>query len=169
MSGIADQSGVIHTQDALVESFDGFYLREYRNVYAIALALTRDRTEAEDVTQEAFTAAYRSWDKITNPSGWIRVTVTRRIMSLWRRLSVARRAAPRLGTDELDEIPEDTIDFWSEVTRLPLRQAQAIALYYLEDRPTDEIASLLGCEPSTVRIHLSKGRKALAARLEVTS
>jgi RNA polymerase sigma-70 factor (ECF subfamily) len=167
MSGIADQFGVVHTEDAVVESFDGFYMREYRQIYALALALTRDRAEAEDATQEAFTAAYRSWDRITNPSGWIRVTVTRRIMSLWRRMSVARRAAPRLGS-ELAEIPDDTIDFWNEVTRLPLRQAQAIALYYLEDRPTDEIAALLGCEPSTVRIHLSKGRKTLAARLEVT-
>jgi RNA polymerase sigma-70 factor (ECF subfamily) len=43
-------------------------------------------------------------------------------------------------------------------------------LYYLEDRPVAEIATLLGCSEGTVKTHLSRGRAALADRLgeEVT-
>ena len=50
---------------------------------------------------------------------------------------------------------------------LPRRQAQAIALFYLDDRPVSEIARMLECSESTARTHLSRGRSALASRLGV--
>jgi DNA-directed RNA polymerase specialized sigma24 family protein len=40
-----------------------------------------------------------------------------------------------------------------------------VALFYLEGRPTAEIAGVLGCSDATVRAHLRKGRLALARRL----
>jgi RNA polymerase sigma-70 factor (ECF subfamily) len=43
-----------------------------------------------------------------------------------------------------------------------------VALHYLEDRPVAEIADILGCNETTVRVHLHRGRLALAKRLEIT-
>jgi RNA polymerase sigma-70 factor (ECF subfamily) len=60
--------------------------------------------------------------------------------------------------------PEDA-SFWRVVRSLPAQQAQAVTLFYLEDRPVAEIAEILDCAPSTARVHLFKGRKALADRL----
>lgn len=40
-----------------------------------------------------------------------------------------------------------------------------MALRYLEDRGTTEIAAVLGISEATVRVHLHTGRKALAERL----
>jgi RNA polymerase sigma-70 factor (ECF subfamily) len=42
---------------------------------------------------------------------------------------------------------------------------ETLALYYLEDRPVEEIATVLGIEPGTVRVHLTRGRRTLATRL----
>jgi RNA polymerase sigma-70 factor (ECF subfamily) len=51
------------------------------------------------------------------------------------------------------------------VRSLPRRQAQAVALHYLEDLPVAEIARVLGCAEGTVKAHLHHGREALGRRL----
>jgi RNA polymerase sigma-70 factor, ECF subfamily len=53
------------------------------------------------------------------------------------------------------------------VRALPSRQAQAVALYYLEDRSIQQTAAVLGCAEGTVKAHLAKARRALAQRLGV--
>ncbi len=50
---------------------------------------------------------------------------------------------------------------------LPKRQAQAIALHYLEGQSVREISEIIECAPNTVKVHLHKGRKTLAAKLGV--
>ena len=54
---------------------------------------------------------------------------------------------------------------WDEVRRLPVRQAQAIALHYLEDLPVSDIAAILECSESAVKTHLTRARARLAERL----
>jgi DNA-directed RNA polymerase specialized sigma24 family protein len=56
-------------------------------------------------------------------------------------------------------------EFWTEVRRLPTRQAQALVLHYVEDMPVAEIAEVMGCATSTAKVHLHRGRRALAERL----
>ncbi len=67
--------------------------------------------------------------------------------------------------DPTVELPTTDHEFWEAVRALPARQAQAIALHYLEDRPVAEIAEILGCAPATVKVHLHRGRRALADTL----
>ena len=62
---------------------------------------------------------------------------------------------------------EPDADFWAAVRTLPRRQAQAIALFYLEDLPVAGIAAVLGCAEGTVKALLHQGRRGLAARLEL--
>jgi RNA polymerase sigma-70 factor, ECF subfamily len=63
------------------------------------------------------------------------------------------------------DLPTTDHEFWDAVRGLPDRQAQAIALHYLEDRPVADIAEILGCAPATVKVHLHRGRRALADAL----
>ena len=150
-----------------VGAFDEFYASQYRDVLGLAYVLTGDVGLAEDLAQDAFLAAWRSWTELDNPAGWIRTVVANKAKSWWRRRAVAARAmrsiAPVLPTDP----PDDIAGFWETVRTLPRRQAQAVALFYLNDLPVAEIAEILGCEESTARKHLSRGRKNLAARLGV--
>lgn len=135
---------------------------------AVALALTGDRTQAEDLTQEGFLAAFVAWDRIEDPVAWIRAAVSNKAMSWWRRQYASRRAMTRVMTAEGSSIDATEAEsFWAEVRRLPRRQAQAIALFYLDDLPVSEIALTLGCSESTARTHLSRGRQTLALRLGV--
>jgi RNA polymerase sigma-70 factor, ECF subfamily len=154
--------------EPIVEGFDGFYAREYRAILALALALTTDRSQAEDLTQEAFVAALAAWGRIEDPGVWIRVVLTNKSRSWWRRQYAGKRALTRLtGSEEISTDAYEAESFWAEVRHLPRRQAQAIALFYLEDRPVSEIAHVLDCAESTVRTHLMRGRETLATRLGV--
>ena len=56
-------------------------------------------------------------------------------------------------------------DVDAAIRRLPGSQRAAIVLHYYEDRPTAEVAAILGCTESTARVHLHHARKRLALLL----
>jgi RNA polymerase sigma-70 factor (ECF subfamily) len=91
-------------------------------------------------------------------------------VSAYRRRVAEMKALARLSGRDREALPElepEDAEFWAKVRRLPDRQAQAIALFYLEDRPVSEIAKIMNCTESTAKVHLHKGRKNLAAMLGV--
>lgn len=157
------------------EPFERFYEREYRSVVGLAYALSGSRASAEDLAQEAFITAHTNWDRIgtyDKPEAWVRRVVSNLSVSRFRRVRTEARALTRLGgmrsdTTVLPELPAEAEEFWDSVRRLPKRQAQAIALFYLEDRSVADIAEILDCSANTVKVHLHKGRATLAARLGV--
>ncbi len=158
------------TPVAITEAFNAFYLREFPKMVALAAAVSGSRAIAEDLAQEAMLRAHRRWDRISHydkPGAWARrVTINLASSALRRRASEARKLA-RLGAPDPalpPPEPEDEV-LWEAVGRLPRRQRAAVALHYLEDRPVKEIAEILECTESTARVHLHKGRAALAAAL----
>jgi hypothetical protein len=61
---------------------------------------------------------------------------------------------------EADLLPAEFDRFWSQVRALPPRQAQAVALHYLEDRPVREVAELMGCSEGTAKGPVAPGAAA---------
>jgi RNA polymerase sigma-70 factor (sigma-E family) len=153
--------------------FEYFYLQEYPTVVALAYALSGSRAGAEDIAQEAFLRAYRDWDRVgsyEHQAAWVRrVAANLATSGLRRRLAEARALMRLAGRWEpaVDPMPAENVEFWAAVRALPARQAQAVALYYLEDLSIQQTASVLGCAEGTVKAHLAKARRALARRLQV--
>ena len=137
--------------------------------------MSGSRAASEDLAQEAFIAAHGNWDKIgtyEKPEAWVRRVVSNLSVSRFRRRTTEMKALTRLAgfrneTSVLPTLPSEAEDFWSHVRKLPRRQAQVIALHYLEDLRVAEIAEMLECSPNTVKVHLHKGRQKLADRLGV--
>jgi RNA polymerase sigma-70 factor (ECF subfamily) len=153
-----------------VETFEGFYRREMPALVAFAAALSGSAC-AEDIAQEAMLVAYRRWDVVSGlevPAAWVRRVCANRSVSTLRRRAVETRALLRLGTRRGDGpvLAEEHERFWAEVRRLPHRQAQAIALYYIYDLAVTEIATTLGCAEGTVKAHLARGRAGLARQFD---
>lgn len=148
-------------------NFTSFYRREFPAMVALAFAVSGSQAAAEDLAQEALTRAYRDWDRISSydkPGAWLRRVTINLATSAVRRRALETRAALRMGStgDALPEPdPEDSV-IWTALSRLPARQRAAVALYYLEDRSTVDIADVLGCSQATARVHLHRGRDALA-------
>ena len=156
-----------------IETFDAFYRRELPDLVAFAAALAGPAA-ADDIAQDAMLVAYRRWDTVSVmdvPAAWVRRVCANRAVSSLRRRGVEVRALLRLSARRPDEPPPldgDAAAFWGEVRRLPRRQAQAVALFYVYDLGVAEIARTLGCAEGTVKVHLSRGRAALADRLGST-
>lgn len=153
------------------EDFDAFFVRELGRLEAIAHALTGRRPLAEELAQEAMLVVYRRWDQLAaydDPAAFARRVVANKAVSTFRRLGAEARAVGRVRSWRPPDPPElepGDEQLWREVRRLPDRQKQAIALRYVTDLDTAAIAEVLGCEESTVRVLLHRGRQQLAATL----
>lgn len=157
------------------ETFEVFYRREKPGLIALARALS-GAPFAEDLAQDAMVTAFDRWDQVAqcdSPAAWVRRVCANRSVSLLRRRAAETRALRRLGNRREGANPEpmseDAETFWAEVRRLPRRQAQSVALFYIFDLSVDEIARTLDCAPGTVKVHLSRGRATLARRLGESS
>jgi RNA polymerase sigma-70 factor (ECF subfamily) len=151
--------------------FDAFVCAQYRSVTGLAYALCGDIDQAEDLAQDAFTAAYESWLRIRgyeDPGAWVRRVVANKATSFRRRRSAEARAFVKLGgRRELTEtgVTLDDAAVWSAVRALPRRQAQVVALTFLEDLEVGEVARVLQCGEATVKTHLHRAKATLAGRL----
>jgi RNA polymerase sigma-70 factor (ECF subfamily) len=153
-------------------TFDDFYRSEYRHVLGLAFVLTGNQWVAQDTAQYAFTAAFRHWRSIVaydSPGAWVRRVTCNRAASVLRRRVREAKALMRLAawTQTHIELEEGDEAFWQAVRRLPPRQAQAVALYYLEDYSVRKIAEVLDCSEGTVKTHLSRARNAVARQLQL--
>ena len=156
-----------------VEDFDAFYAREYAAMVALAYVLSGSRWAAEDLAQEAFLAAHREWERIgayDRPGAWVRQVVMNKAASAVRRRIVETKALARIAfgrTPDVDDMPQESADFWHAVRELPKRQGQVVALHYLEDLSVAQIAAIIGTAEGTVKKHLHDARQTLAHRLGV--
>jgi RNA polymerase sigma-70 factor (ECF subfamily) len=155
--------------------FDAFYRSEYHSVVALAHALTGRAAVAEELAQDAFLVAYRTWGRIAaydDPGAFVRRVVANMAASRGRRLAAEARALARLKSRSAlwpARLEPPDADFWRAVRSLSRRQAQVLALRYLEDRSDAQISVVLGCSEATVRTHLHNGRLALAQRLGLST
>lgn len=172
MIGAADRwTEVSDPQPCVAPTFEALYRSDFPRVVALLYGLTGSRAGSEEIAQEAFLAAHRRWADIAsldNPGAWVRRVAINRGVSTARRRMAEVRALSRLAGQRRplpERLASDDEEFWGAVRGLPKRQAQTLALHYAEDLPVAEIAEILGCAEATVRVHLHRGRKALALRL----
>jgi RNA polymerase sigma-70 factor (ECF subfamily) len=147
-------------------SYAAFYRREFPAMVALAYAVSGSRLGAEDLAQEALLRAYRDWERISaydKPGAWVRRVTINLATSALRRRSVEARALLRMGGGAvpLPDPEVEDIAMWAALKKLPAKQRAAVALFYLEDRSTAEIATALDCSEATARVHLHRGRQAL--------
>ena len=153
--------------------FEHFYLEEYPRVVMLVYALSGSRAGAEDIAQEAFLRAYQNWERVgsyEHQAAWVRrVAANLATSGIRRRLAEARALARLAARREpaLEPLPAEEADFGRALRALPRRQAQAVALFYVEDMSVQQIAVVLDCAEGTVKAHLAKARHTLAKRLQL--
>lgn len=150
--------------------YDAFYREEYPSVVALTYGLGGSTWAAEDLAQEAFLRAHRDWERVgqmASPSAWVRRVAINLAMSRFRRLRAEASARLRLTpvSFSVDRTAADHEAFWGQVRRLPARQAQAIALHYIDGLSVSEIGEVLEVADGTVKALLHQGRTRLARQL----
>ena len=160
--------------------------QEGDRLYALALRVTRDRDLAADAVHDGFAAAIESIDDFRGDAAlgtWLYRIVFRKAIDLLRKRG---REEPLSDEDaeggRADELPgrgaswprpPDEILFGREsrqaleaaMSSLPPVQRAAFELREIEQRPTEEVADILGLPPATVRVYLHRARLKLRAAL----
>jgi RNA polymerase sigma-70 factor (sigma-E family) len=137
----------------------------------MAVMLTGNRADAEDLVQAALAKTYLAWGKINDRAAldaYVRRAMVNTHISWWR-----RRKLEEFPTDELpDQAVADHAceSDMAEVVRraldrLPQRMRAAVMLRYFEDMTEPEIAAALGISLGTVKSTVSRA----VARLRVDS
>src|SRR5690242_2397682 len=143
-------------------------------IYALGLALTGNRHDAEDVAQDTFIRAYKalatySPDRIRDlkQKAWlhrIAVNVVRnRLRGVRPRMVELNGSEPDLATGpEEDVLRKAEIDeLAARVACLPTRYREAVVLRHVQDLSYAEVAETLGQPVGTVKANVHRGLKIL--------
>jgi RNA polymerase sigma-70 factor (ECF subfamily) len=138
-------------------------------LYGYALKLTRDRTRADDLVQDAMVRALRfgrSYRPGANVETWLRTIMRNSFIDSWHR---DRRASSLL--DALQPLPDSpSLDFDPEliaaaIAKLPDDHRIAVTLRDLDGLTYAEIAEQTGAPIGTVMSRIQRGRTRLHALL----
>jgi len=155
-------------QDASVSQanhqLEEVYREEGPRLWRAVLAYSGDREIADDAVAEAFALALAAGERIRSPEAWIWRVAFRVATAEVKRRSRVRALVPSVS--QIYEMPEPLDDLMAALARLSPNQRLAVLLHDYADRPTDELARILGASRATVHVHLSQGRRRLRQLLE---
>lgn len=164
------------------QSFEAEALPWLDDVYRFALSLTHDPVEADDVVQDTFLRAYKSWHTYVPGSDcrrWL-FTICRNVFlrSLERRaptIDIESESESAASAIVKDASPDRTDELLSRLdlgpaieralARLPEPFQSTLVLVDVEDRPYETAATILGIPVGTVRSRLFRGRRLMQEML----
>src|SRR5438105_868872 len=152
--------------------FERLYRRHVRDVYHYALAVLRNPSDAEDVTQTTFLNAFRAYGRGERPQAaqnWL-IAIAHNVCRQRFRQSLRRPHEVSFDDDVADRVVDDEIpsahDIRQALGHLAFNQRAALVMRELEGRSYVEIAEILGLSVSAVETLLFRARRALREQLE---
>jgi len=140
----------------------------------LALSLTGNPADAEDLVQVTLERVMRSWrsQPPAHPLAYARKALVRAYISerrrvRWRRESSVDTATLDTGPTAAED-PTAHMRLVEVLATLPRRQREAVVLRYLEDLPVAEVADLMRCSEGNVKRCAFEGLRALREQLDST-
>lgn len=165
-----------------VEAFDVLIRPRLDKLFRMAIAITRNETDARDAVQEACVSAWRQLPKLRDHDRFdpwlaqILVNACRAHLRRQRRTSVREIPVGEPG-DESTSAGFSTGGLGEQIAEVEaIRRAfdrldpdvrALLVLHYQEEQPLAEIARTLGAPVGTIKWRLSNARKALDRALQV--
>jgi len=143
-----------------------YFNQEFTRLVKHIRRIGAGREAAEDAAQQAFTAAYRQWEKIDNPEAWLRTVAARVYLSAADEVILTEltdEMTPHTSHDLPDNLEQSELVL-AALRLLPLNQRVAMAWAYDGYTPT-ETARALGMKPDNVRKSLQRAREELRSLL----
>jgi RNA polymerase sigma-70 factor (ECF subfamily) len=165
---------MMHRQEAL---------RYLDDLFRYAMALSRDRADAEDLVQETYARALKAMSRL-RPGSNLKVWMFTILKNVWRNGLRKQNTGPRI-VELADEgnVPDDggvtdphslyvsgveREQVRSAIRKLPVDYREIIILREYDGLSYDEIAGLLSLRPGTVMSRLARARAKLREFLSGT-
>src|SRR5713226_4912962 len=154
-------------------AFERLYKRHVGDVYRYALAVMRNPTDAEDVTQTTFLNAYRAYvekgSRPEKPQNWL-IAIAHNVCRQRFRQSARRPAEVSFEDDIADSLVDEEAPSGEDIRRalshLAFNQRAALVMRELEGRSYAEISEILELSTSAVETLIFRARRALREQLE---
>jgi RNA polymerase sigma-70 factor (ECF subfamily) len=147
------------------EAVERVWREDGPRIYRSLTAFAGDADLAADAMAEAFAQALARGDGIRHADRWIW-----RSSFLLAKGELARRGRTRAGATEVPEplahMPEPVADIVAAMRTLSPNQRLAAILMLYADLPARDAARVIGCSPTTARVHLTQARRRLRPLLE---
>lgn len=162
-------------------SVSTMFTRHFEDVYRMVghlLGPGASDADIEDLTQQVFVAAHRSWDRYRGegrPTTWLYGIATRVVLSNLRSWRRHRRLIAALELEVQDSVPsaerqaqakQELARVWRCLMRVRPGKRVVYVLHVVQGRSGEEIAVMLDIPVATVWTRLHHARKELTAGLE---
>jgi RNA polymerase sigma-70 factor (ECF subfamily) len=140
---------------------------------AFARSLCRDRTQGDDLTQDALTSAWRRRDSFTpgtNLRAWVFMIVRNQFYSDRRRSWRVVHLDPKVAEDTLVAVTSPNAaleldDVRRAMLELSAEQREALTLVAVAGLAYQEVAVICDCAEGTIKSRVSRARQALGVIL----
>ena len=167
-------ASLVSGDEDLAREFEERLIESSTLAFRIAYGVLRHRQDAEDVAQEAFAKAYRSFGQLRDRDrfrAWLARMTFR--LAIDRQRADRRRTAreqvmddpPEPTTEQTAEARERAVHLWSAIDALPEKLRVVTVLAAIEGHDLAEVSRLLELPVGTVKWRLFAARKALQERL----
>lgn len=149
------------------QEFTLIYDRNVDTVYRVCYSFMKNRSDAEDMTQEAFLRLLSSdicFENLRHEKAWLIVTASNlckdSLKKWWRKTENIDDLAVSAGEDRMT-----SCEVMEALMSLNKDYKTAVYMYYYEGYSTAEIAVHMNCPEATVRSRLARARKQLKTLL----
>lgn len=148
------------------DAFEAAVRPHYANLVRRLVLVLGDERDAEDVAQDAYLRAFRSWDRFdgSDVRAWLYTIALRlafnQLRGRRRWLAAIARIEPRTWSDPSDP------DLWAALRGLDARTRTALLLNVVDGYTHAEIARMLSVPEGTVASWISRGRAVLRRELD---
>jgi RNA polymerase sigma-70 factor (ECF subfamily) len=166
---------VLFSKNPQTDEFEKAALPHLKELYRMAARLLGDTTRAEDVVQETYLQAWKSFDRFapgTNCRAWLFKILINTIRHYRRKWLNPRQVADSEETLEQTAAPTPPIpehiteeEILRALDRVPADYRTTVLLADVEEFSYKEIAGMLNVPIGTVMSRLSRGRKMLREQL----
>lgn len=149
------------------QEFTLIYDRNVDTVYRVCYSFMKNRSDAEDMTQEAFLRLLSSdicFENLRHEKAWLIVTASNlckdSLKKWWRKTENIDDLAVSAGEDRMT-----SCEVMEALMSLNKDYKTAVYMYYYEGYSTAEIAVHMNCPEATVRSRLARAGKQLKTLL----
>ena len=180
-TGLNDNELISQVLSGDQQAYAGLVNRYQNYVFTLALRFTKNREDAEEVSQDIFIKAYRALSDFRGASKfstWLYTIVNTTCITFLRK---KRLEVHSLDNDKVFEVADNQdsgmranlVEQKSRVSMvnqaikmLSIDDAEVITLFYKGEQTLDEIAQILGIETNTAKVRLHRARTRLKEKME---
>ena len=163
------------------QAYAGLVNRYQNYVFTLAMRFTKNREDAEEVSQDIFIKAYRAladFKGTSKFSTWLYTIVNNTCITFLRKKRLETHSLDKEGVFEVADSQDSGLRanlveqkskvamVNSAISLLSADDAEIITLFYKSEQSLEEISQILGLETNTAKVRLHRARTRLKEKMQ---